>query len=121
MAPSLVADHPVSSLRKLMAMLPSGRASFKREFLEINAIERYHNMHTVRASPTNERILLANPLQSSKSIFSRKSFPSFCACKEGMWGTHISAFLSSPTVSARILFQPQSAENYASHRPSLKA
>ena len=42
------------------------------------------------------------PLQSSKSIFSRKSFPSFCACKEGMWGTHISALLSSPTVSARL-------------------
>jgi hypothetical protein len=44
-------------------------------------------------------ILLANPLQSSRSTFSRESFPSFFAFKEGMWDTQISALLSSPTVS----------------------
>jgi hypothetical protein len=54
MAPSQVADNPVSSLRKLMAMLSSGRASFRREFLEIKGIERHHSTHTVRASPKNE-------------------------------------------------------------------
>src|SRR6266851_5527955 len=54
MAPSWVADNPVLSLRKLMAMLSSGRTGFRREFLEINGIERHHSMHTVRTSPTNE-------------------------------------------------------------------
>ncbi len=53
MAPSRVADEPVSSLRKLMAMLSSGRAGFRREFLEIKEIERHHSTHTVRASPKN--------------------------------------------------------------------
>jgi hypothetical protein len=53
------------------------------------------------ACPPNGRILLANPLQSSRSTFSRESFPSCFAFKEGMWGTQISALLSSPTVSAR--------------------
>src|SRR4030095_3652818 len=44
-------------------------------------------------------LLLANPLQSSRSTFSRESFPSFFAFKEGMWDTQISALLSSPTVA----------------------
>ena len=35
----------------------------------------------------NGRILLANPLQSSRSTFSRESFPSFFAFQEGMWDT----------------------------------
>jgi hypothetical protein len=51
----------------------------------------------------NARILLANLLQSSRSTFSRGSFPSFFAFKEGMWDPQISALLSSPTVSARLL------------------
>ena len=38
----------------------------------------------------NGRILLANPLQSSKSTFSRGRFLSFFAFKEGMLGTPIS-------------------------------
>jgi hypothetical protein len=42
---------------------------------------------------------LANLLQSSRSTFSRGSFPSFFAFKEGMWDTQMSALLSSPTVS----------------------
>src|SRR5215475_982485 len=46
-------------------------------------------------------ILLANPLQSSRSTFSWESFPSFFAFKEGMWDTQIAALLSSPTVSVR--------------------
>jgi hypothetical protein len=54
MAPSRVAGKPVSSLRKLMAMLSSGRAGFRREFLEIKRIERHHSTHTVSASPKNE-------------------------------------------------------------------
>src|SRR5215813_1818629 len=37
------------------------------------------------------RILLANPLQSSRSTFPWESFPSFFAFKEGMWDTQISA------------------------------
>jgi hypothetical protein len=53
MAPWCVADHAVSSLRKLIAVLCFRRAGFKREFLEINEIERYHLTHAVRASPTN--------------------------------------------------------------------
>ena len=51
----------------------------------------------------NGRILLANLLQSSRSTFSRGSFPSFFAFQEGMWDTLISALLSSPTVSGRYL------------------
>src|SRR4029434_7822880 len=49
----------------------------------------------------NGRILLANLLQSSRSTFSRGSFLSFFAFKEGMWDTQISALLSLPTVSGR--------------------
>jgi len=47
-------------------------------------------------------------LQSSRSTFSRESFPSFFALKEDMWDTQISALLSSPTVSGHLLpyFQP---------------
>ena len=47
---------------------------------------------------------MANPLQSSRSTFSRESFPGFFAFKEGMWDRQISALLSSPTVSARFLY-----------------
>jgi hypothetical protein len=61
MAPLWVADNPVSSLRKLIAMLSVGRAGFRREFLEINKIDSHHITHAVRACPTNEGILLANP------------------------------------------------------------
>ena len=50
------------------------------------------------------RILLANLLQSSKSTFSRGSFLSFFAFKEGMLGTPISARGGWPTVSARLLY-----------------
>jgi hypothetical protein len=49
----------------------------------------------------NRRILLANLLQSSRSTFSRGSFPSFFAFQEGMMDTHISALGGWPTVSAR--------------------
>jgi len=48
-------------------------------------------------------ILLANLFQGSRSTFSQGSFPSFFAFEEGMWDIHISALLSSPTVSARLL------------------
>jgi hypothetical protein len=44
-------------------------------------------------------ILLANLLQSSSSTFSCVSFPDFFAFQAGMWDTHISALLNSPTVS----------------------
>src|SRR5437867_6076990 len=47
----------------------------------------------------NGRILLANLLQSSKSTFSRGSFLSFFAFKEGMLGTPISVFGGWPTVT----------------------
>jgi hypothetical protein len=50
----------------------------------------------------NGGILLANLLQSSSSTFSCVSFPGFFAFQEGMWDTHISALLSSPTVSGGI-------------------
>ena len=52
---------------------------------------------------TNGRILLANLLQSSKSTFSCVSFPGLFAFQEGLWDTHISALLSSPTVSGSVL------------------
>src|SRR3989442_11034119 len=35
-------------------MLDSGRAGFRREFLEINGIDRHHITRTIRASPQNE-------------------------------------------------------------------
>src|SRR5262245_2500614 len=54
MAPWWVADHAVSHLQKLVAMLSSERASFRREFLDINTIERHHSTGTFRASPRNE-------------------------------------------------------------------
>src|SRR5436309_12531993 len=48
-------------------------------------------------------ILLANLLQSSKRTFSRGSFLSFLAFKEGMLGTPISVLGGWPTVSRRLL------------------
>src|SRR4030095_13786210 len=48
----------------------------------------------------NGGILLANLLQSSRSTFSRGSFLSFFAFKEGMLGTPISVLGGWPTVSA---------------------
>ena len=49
------------------------------------------------------RILLVNLLQSSRSTFSRGSFPSFFAFKEGMLGAPTSVSEGWPTVSARFL------------------
>jgi hypothetical protein len=54
MAPWLVADEPVFSLRKLIVVTYFGKASFRREFLEMKEIERHHITHPVRASPKNE-------------------------------------------------------------------
>ena len=51
------------------------------------------------ASTKNARILLVNPLQSSRSTFSRGSLRSFFAFKAGMLGTPISALGGWPTVS----------------------
>ena len=53
MEPLWCADTPVSSLRKLLAMLSVGRAGFRGECLEINVLERHRITHVVRASPTN--------------------------------------------------------------------
>jgi hypothetical protein len=39
----------------------------------------------------NGRLVLANPLQRSRSTFSRGNFRSFFAFTEGMWGAPISA------------------------------
>jgi hypothetical protein len=67
-----------------------------------NPAPRRIGMLTLPARPViskNLPILLANPLQRSRSTFSRENFPSFFAFKKGMWGTQISALLSSPTVS----------------------
>ena len=54
----------------------------------------------------NGRILLANPLQSSKRTFSWGSFLSFFGFKGGMVSTPISARGGSPTVSGRLLRAP---------------
>jgi hypothetical protein len=56
----------------------------------------------LRALAKNEGILLANLLQSSTSTFSRGSFLSFFAFKEGMLGTPISVRRGWPTVSRGI-------------------
>ena len=59
-----------------------------------------------RVSCTNNgRILLVNPLQSSRSTFSRGSLLSFFAFKEGMLGTPISVLGGWPTVSGRFVRQ----------------
>jgi hypothetical protein len=51
----------------------------------------------------NGRILLANPLQSSRSTLSRGSFSNFFAFQAGMLSTPISALRGWPTVSGRFL------------------
>jgi hypothetical protein len=58
---------------------------------------------SAREFSLNERILLANLLQSSRSTLSRGSFLSFFAFKEGMLDTQISALGGWPTVSERFL------------------
>ena len=44
-----------------MAMLYFERASFRREFLEIKEIEKYHITHAVRTSPKNEGFFSVGP------------------------------------------------------------
>src|SRR5262245_47002532 len=53
----------------------------------------------LRAVVKNGVILLANLFQGSSSSFSCTRFPRCCAFQAGMWDTHISALLSSPTVA----------------------
>jgi len=67
---------------------------------------------------TNGRILLANPLQSSKRTFSWGHFLSFFAFQEGMWDTQVSALLSSPTVSARYSYTSfaEASSSWQAHR-----
>ena|SRR5438132_11234397 len=60
----------------------------------------------------NARILLANLLQSSRSTFSRGSFLSFLAFKEGMLGTPISVLGGWPTVSARYRYMIRKGQFY---------
>src|SRR2546423_2271631 len=57
---------------------------------------------------SNERILLVNLLQSSRSTLSRGSFLSFLAFKEGMLSTPISVLGGWPTVSEGFLRQHSS-------------
>jgi hypothetical protein len=72
-----------------------------------NRVEACDHRHAARADAPESwckkiaRILLANLLQRSRSTFSRGSFLSFFAFKEGMWGTSISVLGGWPTVSAR--------------------
>ena len=61
-----------------------------------------------REGQNNPRILLVNPLQSSRSTLSRGSFLSFLAFKEGMLSTPISVLGGWPTVSARLVNTPGS-------------
>src|SRR2546426_7997057 len=66
----------------------------------------------------NEGILLANLLQSSRSTFSRGSFLSFLAFKEGMLGTPISVLGGWPTVSGRYLYNALCGHHRHAHRLS---
>jgi hypothetical protein len=63
----------------------------------------YVSGHLCHGCSLNERILLANLLQSSRSTFSRGNFLSFFAFQEGMLDTQISARGGWPTVSERFL------------------
>src|SRR5215467_3714717 len=60
-----------------------------------------HRDHAAVHRGRHKPILLANLLQGSRSTFSCASFPSVFAFQEGMWDTHISALLGSPTVSVK--------------------
>ena len=55
----------------------------------------------------NEKILLANLLQSSRSTFSRGSLLSFSTFKEGMWSTPISVLEGCSTVSEQLVDKQQ--------------
>jgi len=57
-------------------MLYSGRAGFRREFLEINEIERYYITHAVRASPTNEGLREVIPGVARVPSIAKKMVPS---------------------------------------------
>ena len=67
----------------------------------------------------NDGIRLANPLQSSRSTFSWRSFLSFFAFQAGIWSTPISALLSSPTVSDRLSAQRRSASLLSTSHPGI--
>src|SRR5215467_6806777 len=67
------------------------------------------------------RILLANLLQGSRSTFSCASFPSVFAFQEGMWDTHISALLGSPTVSGRFHWRHRRYPDRRGREPNHKA
>src|SRR3984893_16102021 len=81
-------------------------AEFERSIIQerIHAgIARARVVGTKSGKPIGRAKVGRTRLQSSRSTFSCASFPSFFAFKEGMLETHISALLSSPTVSDRFL------------------
>jgi hypothetical protein len=81
-------------------------AEFERSIIQerIHAgIARARVVGTKSGKPIGRAKVDRTRLQSSRSTFSCASFPSFFAFKEGMLETHISALLSSPTVSDRFL------------------
>src|SRR5262247_3370548 len=68
-----------------------GRGSKRTEMIRMGySTPRLHLSWVAPACRKNGRILLVNPLQSSRSTFSRGSLLSFFAVKEGMLGTSIS-------------------------------
>ena len=81
-------------------------AEFERSIIQerIHAgIARARIVRTKSGKPIGRAKVDRTRLQSSRSTYSCASFPSFFAFKEGMLETHISALLSSPTVSDRFL------------------
>src|ERR1700731_208166 len=82
------------------------KAEFERSIIQkrIHAgIARAPVVRTKSGKPIGRAKVDRTRLQSSRSTFSCASLPSFFAFKEGMLETHISALLSSPTVSDRFL------------------
>ncbi len=81
----------------------------RRVFETILIIDLYSVIYSQHSRTGKSRkkggILLANLLQRSRTAFSRVSFSSFFAFKEGMYDTQIAALLSSPTVSVGFVRQ----------------
>ena len=85
----------------LFSFLPSKKACWAHQFQYLGVDQQYRRIF--RDSRIFVlfivRILLVNLLQSSRSTFSRGSFLSFVAFKEGMLGTPISVLGGWPTVT----------------------
>jgi hypothetical protein len=98
---------PVLAMRRTFSLIAASNGVMRRCLLRWQEERLFLTFcllgHLCHGCASNERRLLANPLQSSRSPFSWGSFRSLFAVKEGMMDTPIAALGGWPTVSGGFL------------------